>query len=251
MNDPIPVPPPFPTLPPSPSLPSNPSAPTEPPTPIHGLPDLIEALLRQPERISQACRQAGYARVLGGLLLMILVGALVYGLVVGTFSGKAQLWVAPLKVSLGLFLSALICLPSLYIFGCLSGATARLREITALVSGLLALVTVLLLGFAPIAWVFSQSTESIIAVGVVHLGFWLIATMFGLRFLSAGFHRLNGRSSGVLRVWMVLYLIVGLQMSTALRPLIGTADTFLPQKKKFFLTHWMDCLDEKESGAHR
>ena len=247
MNDATPVPPPFPPPSPHPA----PSAPAISPAPIHGLPDLIEALLRQPDRITQACRNAGYASVLGGLVLMIVIGAGVYGLVVGTFSGKAQLWAAPLKVSVGLLLSALICLPSLYIFGCLSGATARLREITGLVSGLLALVTVLLLGFAPIAWVFSQSTESVITMGVVHLGFWVTATIFGLRFLGAGFHRLNGRSSGVLRIWMILYLIVGLQMSTALRPLIGTADTFLPQKKKFFLTHWMDCLDEKESGAHR
>jgi hypothetical protein len=119
------------------------------------------------------------------------------------------------------------------------------------VAGLLALITVLLLGFAPIAWVFSQSTESEVAMGVVHLGFWLVATVFGLRFLGAGFRRLNGRSSGVLRVWMLLYVVVGLQMTAALRPLIGTADSLLPAKKKFFLAHWMDCLDEKAPAVGR
>jgi len=31
-------------------------------------------------------------------------------------------------------------------------------------------------------------------------------------------------------------------MITALRPIIGTADTFLPQEKKFFVSHWVNCL---------
>ena len=32
----------------------------------------------------------------------------------------------------------------------------------------------------------------------------------------------------------------------ALRPIIGKATTFLPaiQDKKFFVTHWMDCIKE-------
>jgi hypothetical protein len=34
-----------------------------------------------------------------------------------------------------------------------------------------------------------------------------------------------------------------LQMMTALRPVIGTAETFLPTKKKFFLTHWMETIE--------
>jgi hypothetical protein len=33
-----------------------------------------------------------------------------------------------------------------------------------------------------------------------------------------------------------------LQMTTALRPIVGTADTYLPKEKKFFVTHWIDSL---------
>jgi len=29
---------------------------------------------------------------------------------------------------------------------------------------------------------------------------------------------------------------------TALRPIIGTTDTFLPAEKKFFVSHWVECL---------
>ena len=35
-------------------------------------------------------------------------------------------------------------------------------------------------------------------------------------------------------------------MTTAQRPLIGTADTLLPLKKQFFLTHWGECMSGKD-----
>jgi len=31
-------------------------------------------------------------------------------------------------------------------------------------------------------------------------------------------------------------------MTTALRPIIGRAETILPIEKNFFLQHWVDCL---------
>ena len=170
-----------------------------------------------------------------------IVCSLVYGVVIGTFSGGTQLWAAPVKVAAGLLLSAAICLPSLYIFACLSGATARLVEVVGLVAGLLLLMTLLLIGFAPVAWLFSQSTESLILMGALHLVFWLIATYFGLRFLNAGFVLRDDRSGGI-KVWMVIFVLVVVQMTTALRPLLGTADTLLPTEKKFFLAHWTECV---------
>src|SRR5260370_41064186 len=105
----------------------------------------------------------------------------------GTFCRGAQVWAAPVKIAGGLLFSALICLPSLYIFSCLGGSKARLVEVVGLVAGLLLLMTVLLIGFAPVAWVFSQSTESVAAMGALHLAFWLISTCFGIRFINAGF----------------------------------------------------------------
>ena len=93
----------------------------------------------------------------------------------------------PVKIAGGLLISALICLPSLYIFTCLSGSQARLAEMFGLVGGLLMLMTILLIGFAPVAWLFSQSTDSVAWMGALHLVFWFIATFFGLRFLKRVF----------------------------------------------------------------
>ena len=212
--------------------------------PIAGVFGAVEAILRQPRRIVYALHNGEAGGLAWGLLFIAVLCALVYGLVVGTFSGKMQLWAAPLKVSLGLLFSVLICLPSLYIFSCLSGSRARLSEVCGLLAGLLALMTVLLVGFAPVAWIFSQSTQSLAAMGSLHLIFWAIATYFGVRFLRHSFSHLGGKPAG-LRVWTVIFVLVMMQMTSALRPLVGTADTLLPPstEKKFFLTHWKEHLN--------
>jgi predicted PurR-regulated permease PerM len=110
---------------------------------------------------------------------------------------------------------------------------------------MLALLSVLLVGFAPVAWVFSQSTGSVVAMGVLHLVFWWIAAWFALRFLNQGIGSL-GDSTGGFKVWVCIFIMVVLQMTTTLRPLIGTAPTLLPEEKKFFVVHWMDSMDGKE-----
>ncbi|HTL58180.1 MAG TPA: hypothetical protein VL361_21005 [Candidatus Limnocylindrales bacterium] len=201
-----------------------------------------EAILRQPRRVMFQLRQGGSGGLIAAMFSVALLCAVLYGLVVGSFSMGTQIWAAPLKIAGGLLISALICLPSLYIFACLSGSQARFGEICGLVAGLLLLMTILLVGFAPVAWLFSQSTESVAWMGALHLVFWFIASCFGLRFLQAGFSHSQARSTAGLNTWVIIFMLVAVQMTTALRPLVGKSDTFFPQEKKLFLTHWGDCL---------
>lgn len=216
--------------------------------PIKGVMGVIEAILRQPRRVMFALRQPGAWKIIAAMVFAAVLCALIYGVIVGTFSRGDQLWIAPVKIVIGLLISALICLPSLYIFGCLSGSQARLTEMVGLVAGLLVLMTLLLIGFAPVAWLFSESTNSICWMGTLHLAFWFIATAFGLRFLGAGFKATQARSQSGLYVWAIIFVLVALQMTTALRPILGTSDTFMPAEKKFFLKHWMDCAGGAEKN---
>src|SRR5437763_5199815 len=184
-------------------------------------------------------RHSGCGRLTAAMILVSVICSLVYGVVVGTVSMGDQLWAAPVKIAGGLLISALICLPSLYIFGCLSGSRARLAEIFGLIAGLLLLMTILLIGFAPVAWLFSQSTNSLPWMGTLHLIFWFIATIFGLRFLQNGFSHSQARSNAGLATWMIIFVLVAVQVTTALRPLLGSAKTFLPPRteNEFFVTH--------------
>ncbi len=204
---------------------------------------VIDALLKQPGKLFHAAGTSHAGKVAAILIMVLLVSLGVYGLVAGSLTGGMQLWAAPLKIVCGSIAAALICLPSLYIFLCLGGSDIPLRNLSVGLLCQVALSGLLLLGLAPVAWVFSQSTDSVAMMGVLHLVFWGIATSFGLRLLTRG-----ARSGGSkdLGAWGLIYILVSLQMMTALRPIIGSADTLLPTEKRFFLSHWGKVLAEQK-----
>jgi len=255
MNENNPTPPQFPQTPPAPPTQSAPPIPpvaSHTPKPLGENPEervpitspiqAVEAILRQPRRVMYQLRQPGAGPLMMYLMLVAIFCAAVYGVVVGTFSMHDQLWIAPVKIAGGLLCATLICLPSLYIFACLSGSQARLAEIYGLVMGMLMLTTILLIGFAPVAWLFSQSTESVNWMGTLHLIFWFIAALFGLRFLNNAFSHSQAKSNAGFNTWVVIFMLVVVQMTTALRPIVGTSDKFFPAEKKFFLSYWAECL---------
>jgi hypothetical protein len=208
---------------------------------------VIETLLKYPGRILYELQNNWQAALPGWLLLLILLGMTAYGVVVGSFSGGAQMWIAPAKIATGTMLSILICLPSLYIFTCLSGIDARLRTVTGMLFAAVSLGALLLIAFAPVAWIFSQSTNSVAFTAALHIGLWAIGIMFGLRLLEAMRHLLGGSARNHLKLWSMIFVIVCLQMMTTLRPIVGTSNHFLPSEKKFFLAHWAETLRDESA----
>src|SRR6185295_12892162 len=72
---------------------------------------IIEALLKYPGRIIHELQHNWRAALSAWLLVLALIGMSIYGMVVGSFSGGSQMWIAPAKLALGTLLSTLICLP--------------------------------------------------------------------------------------------------------------------------------------------
>ena len=75
-------------------------------------------------------------------------------------------------------------------------------------------------------------------MGAVMILIWSISLFFGLKSLSNSARAIGMKQSLHLRLWMFIFMVVTFQMSCALRPLLGSATTFLPTQKKFFLQHW-------------
>ncbi len=227
---------------PQPSIPTSiPLLPTPPSLPPNaGVGETLDTLLKRPAALVHGLCSAEPSRA--WLFLALVAGAAfsLYGLLVGSFSGGPQFLAAAVKVSAGALLSALICFPSLYIFACLTGAEVSLRGLAGVLFAILTLTGLLLLGFAPVAWVFSQSTDSVAFIGAMHLIFWLIGTCFGMRLLEHMTKVLRVTDRTHLNVWAAIFVLVSLQMTTALRPIIGTADTLLPTEKRFFLSYWVE-----------
>jgi hypothetical protein len=208
---------------------------------------VVESLLKYPGRIIHELQNNWGVALPAWLFLIVLLGMASYGLVVGSFSGGAQIWVAPAKIVIGTSLSILICLPSLYIFMLLSGIEARLRTAIGVFLASIGLSTLILIGFAPVAWIFSESTDSVAFIAALHIGLWIIGILFGLRLIRAMARFLSGSSRTHLKLWSLIFIVVCLQMMTTLRPIIGRSEHFLPSEKKFFVAHWIETV----TGTHQ
>lgn len=201
----------------------------------------IDRLLKRPAQLAyELCE--GQRRLVFPVLAIALLSAAGYGLLMGSFSGGAQLWRVPLKAAGGLFASAAICLPSLYIFSCLGGTRLTLSATAALLAEGLALAGILLCGLVPVVWIFSQSTQSVGFMGLLHVVAWLGCCWAGLSLLGRSLRRHQEGGGVLFAIWSVIFLLVLLQMTAFLRPLVAPADAAVTPGKVFFLTHWDRAL---------
>jgi hypothetical protein len=200
---------------------------------------LADALLKAPAGVAHELNEnrSSFTR----LLVLVAACMMMTGIVVASFSGGYQYLAVPLKLALGLLFGAGLCLPSLYIFACLSGDRHTFREVAAALLMGLGIQALILTAFAPVAWIFSQSTSSPTFMGLLYFLMLLVSTGFGLgltgRVLAA-----RGRPVSALWIWSIMFVVVMLQLSTNLRPLVGEYDGVRFAEKQFFLSHWFESL---------
>lgn len=215
-----------------------------------GIKDLFEALLRRPGQLAghKVCEESSTLYRFG----MIALGSIiVFGFVLGTFAYGNQLWAAPLKLGLGLLFAGLICFPSLYIFSSLAGSNASAGRMGVLLGGMLAMAGLLLLGFAPAIWIFAQGTASFGFMGFLAIASWLIALIFAFRFIRAALRETGATQNAPLIIWFGIFLLVTLQLSTSLRPILGRSEKLFTTEKKFFLQHWGEQVGKELTAPSR
>jgi len=203
---------------------------------------LADALLKAPANVVY---QLNHSRAsLLRFVLLVMGSLMLTGVVVASFSGGYQYLAVPLKLAFGFVFGAALCLPSLYIFSCLSGTQHSLRNVTAALLMGMGVQGLLLIGFAPIAWIFSQSTSSPSFMGFLYLVMLLVSAGFGLA-LTGRVLAATGDRARVLWIWNMMFVVVMLQLTTNLRPIVGEFDGLELGDKEFFLSHWGRSLSDE------
>ena len=166
-----------------------------------------------------------------------------YGLAMGCFAGGNSLWQATLKAPLVLLSTMAICAPSLYLLLCLSGVAASFRQVVAMVAGVAGVSSVVMVGFAPVAWLFGVSTSSVQFMVLFHTLVWCVAFGCGLRLLS---HTVPGgfRECKSMIAWAAMLVLLCAQMATFYRPLLGVTVTkdFRERNRTFFYEHFYTSM---------
>lgn len=211
--------------------------------------------------------------VVGLAALTLLLGA-VYGFCMSWFAlfnhdapGYLQVVATVLKVPALFLLTLLVTLPSLYVFNALVGSRLTGPAVLRLLVAALAVTLAVLASFGPIVAFFSVTTPSYPFMVLLNVVVFTLSGLLGLGFLLQTMQRLSsdaaeapaatGTTGALERVpgsvlgrnvkkvficWVVVFGLVGAQMSWVLRPFIGSPDRpfewFRYRQSNFFEAVW-------------
>jgi hypothetical protein len=200
----------------------------------------LDGLLRgertRPEDLAAPRLAFGPPRLLAASLAL---GAL-YGVCMGLYSvltpggpGVDQLASGVCKVPLLFLLTLVVTYPSLYVFSALARSSLGGRRTLELLLVAVAVSLAILASLGPVTAFFTLSTKSYPFMKLLNTAFFALAGLGGLFFmrsaLRAAFRaagqevwRRERAAAWVLRLWVVIYAVVGLQMGWVLRPFVGT-----------------------------
>lgn len=220
-----------------------------------------------------------------GLQVGIIILGMIYGLCLGCFTllkaetaSVLQLLSGMVKVPALFLLTLLVTFPSLYIFNALVGSRLSIVALWRLLVAALAVTVTILASLGPIVAFFSVSTTSYSFMLLLNVFVFGLSGLLGLKFLMQSLHRLSlsgptpdqssimksepNADTGALdspescpqstevklvfRCWVVVFALVGSQMSWVLRPFLGSPREpfafFRSRESNFFEAVWSHLI---------
>ncbi len=159
------------------------------------------------------------------LLLLVLIFGMTYGTVMGTFGARGlQVLYSALKVPMLLLVTFALSLPSFFVLNTLLGVRDDFARATAALISAQAGLTIILASLAPLTALWYLSCANYHAAVVFNGVLFAIASIGAQQILRRLYRPLidrNARHRLLLRLWMVIYTFVAVQMAWMLRPFVG------------------------------
>jgi hypothetical protein len=190
--------------------------------------DRIDALLRTGSRHRPLKLTA--APTLAEIVICIALCGMFYGAAMGMFGGFAgdrpwQMLFSAIKLPLLLLATFALCLPFFFVLHALCGLRQDFGAAVRKLLGSQAVLSIVLAAFTPLVLFWYASDDNYnraILANACLLGTASLAAQIALARDYASLVARNVRHRSMLRVWLVLYAFVGIQMGWTLRPFIGT-----------------------------
>ena len=154
-----------------------------------------------------------------------------YGAILGSTHGGLQIISSAFKLPALYLLTLLICLPTLYFMDVVLGSKQTFSQYVALLLASVAMMSVMLFGFAPVTFFFRLSIDdywfflllNIIVLGftgIVGIGFFYRSMMSLIEKEQLG--KASKNRYKLITGWLFLYGFVGSQLGWTLRPFVGS-----------------------------
>lgn len=166
---------------------------------------------------------------LGFLILAIVVFGMFYGAMMGSFGGPdgwrlRQAVYSAIKVPFLLITTFLLSLPSFFVINTLFGLRDDFARVVRALISTQAGLTIILSALAPFT-VFWYISGSEYEPAILFNGMMFAVASFSAQWMLRRDYALliaeNPKHRTMLRTWIVIYVIVGIQMGWVLRPFIG------------------------------
>jgi hypothetical protein len=162
-------------------------------------------------------------------LLVIALFGVTYGAVMGSYGGLAgdgwkQALVSAVKVPFLYTATFALCLPSFFVLNALAGLAGDFRRVLNALVAFQAIAALVLSALAPITFLLNVSTDFYDLMLLWNGIAFAVATLTGqavMRRLYRTLMATNPRHQILYRVWVLLYIFVGIEMAWVLRPFIG------------------------------
>jgi hypothetical protein len=182
---------------------------------------IVTSLLRDPGEVAERCaRGVGLRELTGKALICVIVGAALFGGVLGSFRGGPQIAYSALKLPLALLATLVVSVPAFFALTIGLGGRTRFRSIVALSLSAAARGALVLAACAPVLWLAVDRGLGYHAAVLLSTCMYLVAGLAALDILVRGL-------GGVLRslitsalCGIVFFAVLG-QTAWMLRPFLG------------------------------
>lgn len=170
------------------------------------------------------------------LLLISFGGFFVYGGIIGASNAQMPLQIisSAIKLPALYLITLLICVPTLYIFNAFFGSQRTMKQHWAYLLTAIAVISVLLCGFAPVSLFFLLAVNNKMFFLLLNVAIFSLTGLLGVSFLYQMMKPIDSKDespnvhlrTNILRFWLVLYGFVGTQLGWTMRPFFATGKEF-------------------------
>jgi hypothetical protein len=191
----------------------------------------LDYILRaQTALFEQIHTQRDLPRIITSMAVLCVFLSAIYGATMGMNHSIFLTLSSAIKLPILFTLTAIICIPSLYTFNVLLGQRFRFLQTVALMITTLGTTTILLASLSPLSFFFAFTTKDYNFLVLMHVAIFGLCGIYGVKYLYRGCSYLAFRmehplNQMLLRIWIAIYAIVGMQLGWRLRPFIGSTDS--------------------------
>lgn len=154
-----------------------------------------------------------------------------YGAIIGSTNGGLQMLSSAFKLPALYLLTLLICLPTLFFLDIIFGSKRTFNQYLALLMASMAMISVMLFGFAPVTLFFRLSINDYDFFRLLNIVVLATTGFIGIKFFYSSMISLIAKETEssdnrykLITAWLFLYGFVGSQLGWTLRPFFSSAN---------------------------